>query len=60
MEGEERIRPRQLAAGGDHDRGLGGAAVGPHRLNGAHDVHSPHDRAEDDVLAVQPERFSGA
>ena len=48
VEEEERICLRQL----DHDRGLGGAAVGPHRLDGAHDVHAPHAGAEDNVLAV--------
>ena len=60
VEGEETICLRQLAAGGDHDRGIGSPAVGPHRLNSAHDVHAPNDGAKDDVLDVEPARLGGA
>ena len=41
-------------------RALVAPPFGPHQLNGAHDVHAPHDGAEYDVLAVQPARLGDA
>lgn len=45
---------RKLTAVGDDDLGLGGTGGGTVGLDLLDDVHAVDDRAEDDVLAVQP------
>ena len=51
---------RELAAVGDDD-GLGGlAALAADGLDGLDHLHAARDRAEDDVLAVEPVRLDRA
>merc|ERR1711862_33455 len=44
----------ELAAVLDHHRLRGPAGLGAHRLDLLHHIHALGDRAEDDVLAIQP------
>lgn len=53
-------RLRQLAAVGDNDLGLAGAALAAHTLDGLHHLHALCDVAKHAVLTVQPGGGHGA